>query len=81
MMNIEDDFEFYCYLKKGLPGDFQIFAQPSTAYFSEWFYEYNVYRNGILFRQYQGDFRYIRKGELVSAARQLMKEILIVTNR
>lgn len=80
-MNIKDDFEFYCYLKKVLPGNFQIFAQPSTAYFSEWLYEYNVYRKGILFKQYQGDFRTLRKGELISSAEKLMEEILKENSR
>lgn len=75
-MLINDDLEFYCYLKKTLPMNYQIRAQPSTAYYSEWLFEYNVYKNDILYRQFKGDFRLINKGYLISEANQLLQEIL-----
>jgi hypothetical protein len=75
-MQIENDIEFYCYLKKNLPKDYHIIAIPSTKYYSEWLFEYNIFRGDILYKQYKGDFRSIEKGKLVNEAKQLIQCIL-----
>ena len=75
-MQIEENLEFYCYLKKELPVNYQIISIPLTAYYSEWLFEYHLFKEGKLIRKYKGDFRAIEKGELVSEAKRLMLEIL-----
>ena len=75
-MQIVEDLEFYCYLKKELPVNYQIIAIPSTAYYSEWLFEYHLFKEGKLIRKYTGDFRAIEEGELASEAKRLLHEIL-----
>ena len=74
---IKSDYEFYCYLKAHLPEEFKIISEPSKSYYSEWKYDYKIFRNGKLYREYNGDFKNIKTGTLVNEAEKLMKDIEI----
>lgn len=74
-MEIESDLEFYCYLKKSLTGSFQIISEPDTAYYSEWYFNYTILKDGKLYKKYSGDFRKQEKGILVQEAKLILKEL------
>lgn len=74
-MIIENDFEFYCYLKSSLPKEYAIISYPSTAYYSEWSYEYHIYKNGKLVKNYKGDFKSVKRNALVEEAKNIMNTI------
>jgi len=74
-MDIESDLEFYCYLKKNLPNKYQIISEPSTSYYSEWFFNYTILKEGKFYKKYEGDFREIVKGKLVQEARLILTKI------
>jgi len=69
---IEHDEEFYVFLKSGLPPRYRIEAQPSSSYYSEWSYHYELYLEERLLRTFEGDFRTVDRGSLVREARELL---------
>ena len=75
LKNIETDFEFYCYIKKNLPKNYSIIAEPSPDYYAEWYFHYKLFKNGRLLNEYKGDFRKIKKGSLEQQAGNLMNKL------
>lgn len=75
MFPIEHDDEFYVYLKSGLPSRYRIEAEPSTAYYSEWMFHYNIFDGDQLLRTFEGDYRTLEKGALVREATKLLNDI------
>jgi hypothetical protein len=73
-IGIEDDSEFYAYLKRYLPRDIKIDSEPCVDYFSEFKFHYKLYINGQVAEEIKGDFRKIQKGELVKLAIQILKK-------
>jgi len=76
-IDIEEDSEFYAYLKRYLPTHIRIETDPSAEYFSEYLYRYKIFINERIVEDIQGDFRNIRKGELVNLAEQILKKYSI----
>jgi hypothetical protein len=72
---IKNDYEFYCYLKARLPKKYKIIAEPSPHYYSEWFFNYKIYYNNKLVDKISGNFRNIKKGELVKKAKKIISRI------
>lgn len=72
----ESDLEAYCYLKYALAPEYQVEAFPSTAYYSEWLYHYEVRRAEEVVRVLDGDFRDIAPGSLAAQARDIVTELL-----
>ena len=74
-MKIESDLEFYCYLKQKLPVNYNIISEPSTAYYSEWMFNYSIYKDSTLYKKYSGDFREISEGKMIQEANLILSEI------
>ena len=74
--NITHDYETYCFLKASLPKGYQIIAEPSKNYYSEWFFDYKIYYKNKLVGELIGDFRDIKDGELVKKAKQILNEAI-----
>lgn len=72
---IERDDEFYVFLKSSLPPDYRIEATPSTSYYSEWLFHYELFRNEKLLKTIEGDYRSLKKGQLVHQARDILHDI------
>ena len=51
------DYEVYCWLKRELPAEFEVLAEPQAGYFSEWRYRYRVLKAGEVVAEWSGDFR------------------------
>lgn len=75
MFPIERDDEFYVFLKSSLPSRYRIEAEPSTSYYSEWMYHYNLYDADTLVRAFKGDYRTLEKGALVREACAVLREL------
>lgn len=76
-MNLTDptDNEAYCYLKLHLEPRFQIVAEPSVEYFSQWMYCYRVFDGHELVHELAGDLRNQASGSLSNQAKQLVSEL------
>lgn len=73
---ISSDLDFYCFLKAHLPsGDYTIVSEPQKSYYSEWDFCYKIFRNETLVAEYDGNFKSIEKGFLVSEAMEILKKI------
>ncbi len=72
---IENDFEFYCFLKARLPKQYQVIAEPSTSYYSEWMYNYQIFLDGKLIDEIKGNFKEVKPGELVSKANEILNRL------
>ena len=72
---IEHDDEFYVFLKSSLPEGYRIESEPSSAYYSEWLFKYNLFEGERLIETYQGDFRALEKGTLVGKAMRVLDKI------
>ena len=75
MFPIERDDEFYVFLKSGLPPKYRIEAEPSSSYYSEWMFHYNLYDGDILMQTFKGDYRTLEKGTLVREAMKVLNNI------
>jgi hypothetical protein len=75
MFPIERDEEFYVFLKSSLPSRFRIEAEPSTSYYSEWVFEYKLYKGDSFLKTFKGDYRTLEKGKLVSEAIRVLKDL------
>jgi hypothetical protein len=75
MFTIEQDYEFYVFLKSSLPAAFRIEAEPSTSYYSEWMFHYKLYHQDELLRTFEGDYRSLKKGALVRTAIKVLSDI------
>ena len=73
--NIENDFEFYCFLKANLPNSYKIISEPSKNYYSEWQYDYKIFHKNILIEEIKGNFKEIEDGELVRKAIQIINKL------
>ena len=74
---IERDYEFYVFLKSSLPPRFRIEAEPSTSYYSEWMFHYNLYDGDLLLQTFKGDYRTVEKGALVREAINVLNKLEI----
>ena len=72
---IDNDFEFYCFLKANLPEDYKIVSEPSKNYYSEWFFDYKLFHNNELIDEIKGNFNNIENGELIQKANQIIKQL------
>jgi hypothetical protein len=72
---IERDEEFYVYLKSHLPPAYSIEAQPSSSYYSEWLFRYDLYAGEKVIRTFEGDFRTLSKGDLIVEARNVLRDL------
>jgi hypothetical protein len=77
MFPIERDDEFYVFLKASLPSRYRIEAEPSTSYYSEWMFHYNLYDGDELIQTFEGDYRTLSKGALVREATELLRNLEI----
>ena len=77
MFPIERDDEFYVFLKASLPPKYRIEAEPSTSYYSEWMFHYNLYDGDVLLQTFKGDFRTLEKRTLVREAMNVLSNISI----
>ncbi|MBI5154602.1 hypothetical protein HZA57_05140, partial [Candidatus Poribacteria bacterium] len=68
LFEIENNIEFYCFLKAHLPARYSIISQPSTSYYSEWYYDYRVMKGAEVIASYAGSFRELTGSELVTEA-------------
>lgn len=75
MFPIERDDEFYVFLKSSLPSRFRIEAEPSTSYYSEWMFHYNLYDGDVLLQAFKGDYRTLEKGTLVREAMKVLNNL------
>ena len=71
----ENDLEAYCYLKYALAPDYDVQSFPSTAYYSEWLFHYEITRGGEPVRVLQGDYRQIEPGSLAAQAAAIVEEL------
>lgn len=78
---IERDDEFYVFLKSSLPSRFRVEAEPTTSYYSEWLFRYNLYDGDVLLRTFEGDFRTLEKGTLVREAMKVLNNLEIGNER
>jgi len=74
---IERDDEFYVFLKSSLPPRYRIESTPSTSYYSEWLFHYDLYDGDVLKQTFEGDFRTLEKGKLVCEAELVLSDIEI----
>lgn len=72
---IERDDEFYVYLKSSLPSRYRIEATPSTSYYSEWKFHYDLYDGDALLQTFSGDYRTLEKGALVNKAIKVLQRL------
>ena len=72
---IDNDFEFYCFLKANLPENYQIISEPSKDYYSEWSFDYKIYYKNKLIDEIKGNFNKIRDGELVIKANKIINDV------
>lgn len=75
MFPIERDDEFYVFLKSSLPPRFRIEAEPSTSYYSEWLFHYNLYDGSRLLQTFEGDYRTLKHGTLVREATKVLSNL------
>ena len=75
MFPIERDDQFYVFLKSSLPARYRIEAEPSSAYYSEWVFQYNLYDGDVLLQTFKGDFRTLEKGTLVNEAMEVLSNL------
>jgi len=73
---IKSNLEFYCYLKAHLQGSYEVIAEPSKSYYSEWHYHYKILKEGEILREFEGDFRELEDGELVSKGKKVLQELM-----
>lgn len=69
------DFEVYCFLKQALEPEYQVVATPSTAYYSEWLFHYDILREADVLASLVGDFRRIESGSLLAEAHALVARL------
>jgi len=74
---IERDDEFYVFLKTSLPSRYRVEAEPSTSYYSEWLFHYNLYDGDVLLQTFEGDYRKLEKGTLVREAMKVLSKLEI----
>ena len=74
---IERDDEFYVFLKSSLPSRFRIEATPSTSYYSEWMFHYDLYDGDLLLQTFEGDYRKLEKGALAREAMKVLSNLEI----
>jgi hypothetical protein len=72
---ITSDLEFYCYLKATLEPTYQIIAEPSKSYYSEWNYYYLVIKDDCVVEEICGSYQEIQTGYLVSLAKTLIMRL------
>jgi hypothetical protein len=72
---IERDDEFYVFLKSSLPAGLRIESTPSTSYYSEWLFHYDLYEGAVLKQTFEGDFRTLEKGRLVREAKAVLSNL------
>jgi|OpeIllAssembly_1097287.scaffolds.fasta_scaffold295458_2 hypothetical protein len=75
MIKLDSDYEFYCFMKKYLPANYSIIAEPSMNYYSEWFFHYKIFRYGKLVKELKGNFLEIKKGTLIKEAHKFIHTI------
>ena len=67
---------FIVFLKKNLPKGFQIIAEPSSDYYSEWNFKYILLKNGKIFKEFHGNFKDIRPGTMITEAKHIIKKVV-----
>ena len=77
MFPIERDDEFYVFLKSSLPPKYRIETEPSSAYYSEWMFHYDLYDGDRLMQTFKGDYRTLEKGTLVREAKKVLNNLEI----
>ena len=71
-----NDYEVYCFLKYRLAPKYRVQAQPSTAYYSEWLFHYEISDETSILEVLEGDFRLIEPGSLVQRAFQIVERLM-----
>lgn len=71
----ESNFDVYCWLKATLPSEYYIQSEPQAGYYSEWFYDYQVYKGNILVKRFMGNFNDLSLSQLVEEAKTFLQEI------
>jgi hypothetical protein len=69
---LESNLDFYCFVKRNLPAGYRIIAEPRKDYYSEWSYNYQVFKGEELVRAFSGDFRELSPDTLVLSAGDLL---------
>ncbi len=72
MFDLLRNSDAYCWLKRQLEPRYTVVAEPNAGYFDEWSFCYQVFDGNSLVREFRGDFRQLREGELVCAAADLV---------
>lgn len=72
---MSSDLDFYCFLKAHLPDEYTIVTEPQKSYYSEWDFCYQIFKHGVLFAEYNGNFKNIEKGSLVNEATEILRKI------
>ena len=72
---IERDDEFYVFLKSSLGSRYRIESEPSKSYYSEWLFHYTLYDGDTLLLTFEGDYRSVEKGTLISKAISVLDEL------
>jgi hypothetical protein len=70
-----NDYEVYCFLKYRLKPKYCVQAQPSTGYYSEWLFHYEISDETSIVEVLEGDFRSIEPGSLVRRALQIVERL------
>jgi len=71
---IENNYEFYCYLKFNLPEGICVISEPSPGYYSEWDFDYKITKGEEILECFKGNFREINEGVLVAKAHQILNK-------
>lgn len=71
----ENDLEAYCYLKHALQPRWRVESYPSTDYYSEWTFHYEVCEDDHVLHVLRGDFRDLEPGALAERARRIVAEL------
>lgn len=72
---IRSDLDFYCFLKAHLPAEYTIVSEPQKSYYSEWDFCYKIFKDDVLFAEYNGNFKSLAKDSLVNEAMEILKKV------
>jgi hypothetical protein len=72
---LTDNNQVFCWLRKSLEPEFEVIAEPSAGYFSEFLYCYRVLDGGRILKEFRGDFRSLQRGQLEDEARAFVESV------
>lgn len=70
-----EDSQVFSYLKSHLEPQYDVVAQPCSAYFSQWQFRYQVLFNGSVVEELAGDFRDLPAGSVSAAAQEIVRRL------